>query len=119
MELSSLERVSMDQMKPLVARWKKERERIHGGITYPVGAQPDGHSWTGFATVAPDGGGYLLLFRELSRRDTWSFDAAAYFPDARTVEVIGGRGEAALKENGVITATVPAPLDFVWIKAGR
>ena len=116
MELSNLERVSVEQMKPLVARWKTERERIHGGVTYPVGAQPDGRSWTGFATVAPDGGGYLLLFRELSKQATWSFDAREIFPGASRLEVIGGRGAAELRADGFADVTVPEPLDFVWAK---
>ena len=116
MELSNLERVSVEQMKPLVARWKTERERIHGGVTYPVGAQPDGRSWTGFATVAPDGGGYLLLFRELSKQATWSFDAREIVPGASRLEVIGGRGAAELRADGFADVTVPEPLDFVWAK---
>ena len=118
MELSNLERVSMEQMKPLVARWKKERERLHGGVTHPVGAQPDGHSWTGFVTAAQDGGGYALIFRELAAESRWTVDVGAYMPGAARAEVIGGRGTAEIA-GGTLRATVPERLDFVWVKIGR
>ena len=101
-----------------VRRWKKERERLHGGVTYPVGAQPDGHSWTGFVTAAQDGGGYALIFRELAAESTWTVDVGAYMQGAARAEVIGGRGTAEIA-GGTLRATVPERLDFVWVKIGR
>jgi alpha-galactosidase len=39
---------------------------LFGGTILPVGAAPDGVSWTGFVSLLPGGkAGTLLLFREL------------------------------------------------------
>lgn len=115
MELSTLSAQRVAEMKPLVARWKLERERLHGGVTWPVGARPDGHVWTGFVTAAKGGGGYLLLFRELNDSPSFAFDVKPYISAIRSAEVIGGRGTAEVKD-GTASVTVPDKLDFVWLK---
>ena len=116
MELSTLSPARVAEMKPLVARWKLERERLHGGTTWPVGARPDGHVWSGFVTAAADGG-YLLLFRMLNARADFSVDVRPYGLDPARAEVIGGRGSASVRE-GVVRVSGVAPLDFVWVKLG-
>ena len=114
-EISNLAPETAAAMKPLVARWKGERANLHGGDTHPVGACPDGLSWTGFLTRAADGdGGYALLFRELAESQSFELDVAPYFA-ARSCEVIGGRGEAAVR-GGRLSVTVPAKLGYVWVR---
>ena len=117
-EISELDPRTVDEMRPLVARWKQERANLHGGLTIPVASKPDGIAWTGFATRAADGkGGYALLFRELNESATFTMDLAGVFPGTRPaqVEVIGGRGKASVK-GSLLTVEVPAKLDFVWVK---
>ena len=66
--------------RPLVDTWKRERERWYGGVIAPVGARPDGMSWTGFVSMAAEGpGGYALVFRELSEDAEHTFDLRPYF----------------------------------------
>ena len=80
------------EMSKLSGRWKTERDRIHTGETFPVGAKPDGFSWTGFVTSAQGGnGGYVLLFRECSCEQSFSLDLSPYFT-ASCVEVLSGDG---------------------------
>ena len=125
-EVSSLPAGYVAQMRPLVAVWKAERARMHGGATVPVGAAPDGVSWTGFASAAADGkGGYALLFRELNAQAEFTLelgpDAArascpcALVPNVSRATVIGGRGTAKIA-GGALVVSVPEKLDFVWVK---
>jgi alpha-galactosidase len=115
-EVSNLPAEYAAQMRPLVAAWKAERGRMHGGAIVPVGAAPDGVAWTGFASAAADGkGGYALLFRELNERADYALDLAGLVSGATRATVIGGCGEAKLA-GGALRVTVPEKLDFAWVK---
>lgn len=114
-EVSELEPRTVSEMKPLVARWKMERARLHGGTIYPVAGRPDGFSWTGFASVAEDGGGSVLLFREASNDASFVLPLKGLFPVGVSARVIGGHGSAACRE-GCLAVTVPEKLDFIWIR---
>jgi alpha-galactosidase len=121
-EVSNLPPECAAQMKPLVAAWKAERARMHGGAIIPVGAAPDGVAWTGFVSAAADGkGGYALLFRELNASAEFSLDVArasrpcSLVPNAASATVLGGRGTAKVAD-GALTVNVPEKLDFVWVK---
>ena len=118
MELSDVSEKSMAAIAPLVKTWKAERARWHGGVMHPVGARPDGVSWTGFVSEAADGtGGYALLFRELSKEESYTLDLKPIFESAKVsgAEVIGGRG-AARVDGSRLAVSVRDPLDFVWVK---
>jgi len=115
-EVSNLPAEYVAQMRPLVAAWKTERSRMHGGAIVPVGAAPDGVAWTGFVSAAADGkGGYALLFRELNAKPDYTLDLAGLVAGAARATVIGGRGTAKV-EGHTLTVNVPAALDFVWVK---
>ena len=122
-ELSELAPETVAEMKPLVARWKLERANLHGGVTVPVGAKPDGFSWTGFLTRGADGAsGYALLFRELDPSSAFTLDVAQAFPGLvfASAETIGGRGRATLADGGRrLAVEVPDGLDYVWVKLAR
>ena len=119
MELSQIRPERMTALKRLVSVWRRERAALHGGVTFPVGAEPDGRAWTGFLTRSADGrGGYALLFREANPNKAFRLDAGGYF-DRRIVraDVIGGRGSAGIDPDGrTLSIEVPAALDFVWLK---
>ncbi|MGC9451374.1 MAG: hypothetical protein ACP5I4_08000 [Oceanipulchritudo sp.] len=54
------------EVKPLITTYKQHRDALHAGTVYPLGSEPDDHSWTGFQSVATDShSGYLTLFREI------------------------------------------------------
>lgn len=118
MELSDVSEKSMAAIAPLVRTWKAERARWHGGVIHPVGARPDGASWTGFVSEAADGtGGYALLFRELNKEKSYTLDLKPIFGTAKAsgAEVIGGRGEARV-DGSRLEVSVRDPLDFIWVK---
>ena len=116
-EIQNLSAQTMSAWKPLIARWKRERDAIHAGYVYPVGACPDGLSWTGFVSVSRDGsGGTALLFRELAPSASFSLDISGLLPSAKGgIEVIGGRGDASF-DGGVLNVSVRDKLDFIWCK---
>lgn len=123
-EVSNLPPEYVAQMRPLVATWKRERDRMHGGAIIPVGDAPDGVAWTGFVSVAADGkGGYALLFRELNSRKEYSLALSSDVarapcvpvPGVTRATVLGGRGVARIAD-GALTVTVPEKLDFIWVK---
>jgi alpha-galactosidase len=115
-EVSNLPPDYVAQMRPLVAAWKAERARLHGGAILPVGGAPDGVAWTGFVSAAADGkGGYALLFRELNAQPDYVLDFDGLVSGATRATVLGGRGTAKVSD-GKLAVNVPARLDFVWVK---
>lgn len=119
-EISELSPKSIAELKPIVARWKAERENMHGGFTMPVGERPDGVVWTGFANRGADGvSDYALLFREMNPSKTHSLDLKRYGLADGSAEVIGGRGTAEISPDGALRVTVPEVRDFVWVRLAK
>ncbi len=119
MELSEVSPDRRAALRSIVNVWKNERDRLYAGTTFPVGARPDGFVWTGFVNRSHnEKGGYALLFRELSEEQTFSLSLGQWFAKTRMpgrAVVIAGRGTSEI-QNGVLTVSVPAPLDFVFVK---
>ena len=85
---------------------------------HPVGARPDGVSWTGFVSESPDGtGGYALLFRELAKSPDFTLDLSPLFGDGSVfeAEVIAGRGKVQA-DDATLRVSVAEPLDYIWVK---
>ena len=115
MEMQGLHRETVAEMSKIIARWKLERDRIHTGDTFPVGSKPDGFSWTGFVTSAPDGkGGYALLFRECADAPSFTLDLSPYISGA-AVETLAGDGTARLDKQTLVVE-VPKKLGYLWLK---
>lgn len=124
MELSDVSPEVRAAWKPLVSRWKKERSMMHSGTILPIGAEPDGWSWTGFFSCAKDAScAYALVFREQNAKDEFDVDLTPLVPSGtsfKKAEVIGGRGKAELGDKGLeLEVEVPAKLDFAWVKLVR
>ena len=112
-EISNLSEDYLQKAAPLVKLWKSLREELFKGAIIPIGAEPDGVSWTGFVSLEPGlKRGFILLFRELSE-------------DAETVMKIPGlegsakwellAGEGALSSHGnALKAKVDDKLGYVF-----
>ena len=116
-EIQNLSSETVSAWRPLIARWKQERDAVHAGYVYPVGARPDGVSWTGFVTASRDGTeGTVLLFRELDDRDEYTLPLSGLIKACgRKAVVIGGRGEASL-DGDMLKVSGCGRLDFIWVK---
>jgi len=65
MEVANLPPALQAELAPLVRRYRALQPSLHAGRVFPIGAEPDGGSYTGFQSILPDGGsGYLILYRE-------------------------------------------------------
>ena len=114
MELSDVPDEVRAKWRPLVAAWKRERDRLHDCLAVPVGDAPDGVSWTGFVSIG-ECGGYVLVFRELNASDSWRLDLRPYFGDASLrASVLSGSGEARVA-GGVLEVAIPERLGYVWL----
>ena len=115
MEIQGLQPQTVEEMRPMIATWKRERDRMHEGVTFPVGAKPDGFSWTGFVTSAADGrGGYVLLFRECAKESSFTLDLAPYLAGG-SVETLSGVGTATL-DGTCLRVKIPERLGYLWLK---
>ena len=112
-EVQNLAPETVASWKPLVAKWKAERDAMAACNVIPIGACPDGVSWTGFAFIPrkEDALGYMLLFRELNEKA--KFDFGDVVPALKQVEVLAGDGSATL-----VSATVNRKLGFIWLRYG-
>jgi len=70
METQFLSALARDELRPLIALYKRHRDEMFRGIVSPIGEEPDGASWCGFVSHdEPARRGYLTFFRELQNRD--------------------------------------------------
>lgn len=100
-------------VKPVIDRWKLERESIYRGLTVPIGAAPDGIAWTGFASVN-NGGGYLLVFRERNTQSTWAVPSGLFSASVRPV-ILSGKGSIHRTGAG-LQVSIPDSLGYLFIK---
>ena len=115
-ETTGLSPETVAAMRPLVAIWRRERVRFHGGDIVPVGGRPDGVAWTGFVSADADGrGGYALLFRELNPEAEYEQDLSELLSGIRRASVLAGRGSAELDKEK-LRVSIPAPLDYLWVR---
>jgi alpha-galactosidase len=115
-ETSNLSSPYSESVARLARLWKQERSAWFAGTIIPVGDVPDGVSWTGFASVAPDHrAGYLLMFRELSQHSEWSADLSM-FAGARTRATVLAGGGAAEIERDKLMVQIRKPLDYLWLR---
>lgn len=115
-EIQNLHPGTVAAWRPLIARWKEERDAVHAGYVYPVGSRPDGVSWTGFVAGSKEGdAGSVLLFRELAEASDYTLDLSGMIAaEGAQASVIGGRGKASVVGTS-LQVSIPAKLDFIWV----
>jgi alpha-galactosidase len=115
-EVSGLSEDYVSALTPLVILWKRERANLQGGTVIPIGQQPDGMAWTGFASISSkNSGGYLLLFRELNNDPEFNMDVADLFHQKLSATILAGRGAVEMNDHHV-KVRIPEKLDFLWIR---
>ena len=122
-EASGLAPETKAKLAPFVATWKKHRDRLHAGVVHPIGAKPDGVSWTGFVVQGEESLD-VLLFRELNASDKYLLDLTPYGvscdgackSDSVPVEVLSPRGSAE-RRAGSLLVSIPDKLDFIWVRS--
>lgn len=115
-EVSSLPEDYFKQAAPLIRAWKKEREAIFSGDIIPIGKRPDGHTWTGFASISKDRqSARLVVFRELNEEDEWTCEIPLFDAQSASVTILGGQGEAGYKD-GELKVELDDKLGYLFLK---
>ncbi len=115
-ETSNLPAAFVEELQPLIAKWRRERPFLFAGSIIPVGNAPDGVSWTGFVSVSPDRrSGYALLFRESNQTSDWEFELPLLSPGVYQANVLGGSGSVSI-DSSKLRVHIPAARQFVWVK---
>ena len=115
-EVSNLPEKFRSSVSALVAVWRMERARMFSGRILPIGNPPDGHSWTGFASVPQKpGSGYLLVFRELNPSPEWTTDLTLFPGSGHHVTKLAGEGEASVSGDK-LTVRIPAALKYIFLR---
>ena len=113
MELQFLTEERRAQLAPLMRIWKEIREEIALADVFPVGERPNGRSLTGFAVKGREHS-YLLLFREVTERDTLELDLGNDVELLRTV--ISNAEVSASVCNGRASVTLSKPRAYALIE---
>lgn len=94
LEPSVLSRESKDALGRLMKAAGGVRADAAASLVLPVGAEPDGASFTGFQAVKDDGSGYLLLFRENCAENFGRFRlyTEAFGPETEFTEIVSNCG---------------------------
>ncbi len=115
-ETSNLPKDYIASVSQLVTVWKREREKLFSGITYPIGHAPDGANWTGFASVGTDGeSGYALVFRELAESPDWKSAMSLFGKGPHRATSLAGSGSMELTD-GMLSVRIPETLGYLWAK---
>lgn len=114
MEMQFLPDERKAQLKKIMPVWKEYREKLAKADVMPIGEKPSGRSFTGFRVQTNDGEVYLLLFREVTDRET----AVMQVPVAAgKAEVLASNGDVDVTvENGCVRATFGKPRCYAFVK---
>jgi alpha-galactosidase len=114
-EISNLPGEVASAIGRLAYTWRSHRDRLHQGTILPIGAAPDGTSFTGFASVDADGKhGYLLLFRELTEGESHTMPVP-FWPGNPRLTPLAGEGLAELRD-GQLEISIPHAQRYLFLQ---
>ncbi len=118
MELSDLTDEQMAALKPAIAAWRRERDRLLACNIWPIGEEPSGTSWTGFQ-AAGEGEGYLVLFRELNELPSARFRLRGLRECRLELDVCHGDGfesDGRVDVDGMLEVALPRARSFALVR---
>jgi hypothetical protein len=100
---------------PLLAVWREHAGRFHGGVTLPIGKEPDGIALTGFQSLVDAKTGYLLVMRECSPEAESTI--CTWLPAGRKVKLVclagaGQNGTVQVDAAQSIPVALPEAFSF-------
>ena len=93
MEMQNLEKGDVPILKEIISTYKAIREDFEKAFIQPIGNRPNGTEFTGFNVLVENGGGYLILFKELNDQKSFDFD----------IDLTGKKVEVLYKSNKSIS----------------
>ncbi|MBQ8432753.1 MAG: alpha-galactosidase [Clostridia bacterium] len=113
MELQFLSEERRAELAPIMKVWRRLREEIATADIQPIGERPDGRSLTGFAVRGKENS-YLLLFRELTDRDTLDLKFTKAVEIQKTL--ISNTDVTATAQGDRISVTLSKPCSYALIE---
>jgi hypothetical protein len=108
-----------DEIRPVLAAYKKVRADIYRGIVHPIGDKPDGASWTGFeCELADENRGFFTLFREPGNPGPAFGYSLPHLAGCtlRLKNLLNGDcWTAGVDENGMLPVNIEKPGDFRFL----
>ena len=119
-EVSSLSDEYVASVAELVARWKDVREELFAGTILPVGAAPDGRSFSGLVSLADDGrSGLGVVFRGKTPSESASLSIPGG-PGSRRCDILHTNcGAHAEVVDGILRVSIRDPFGHAFIRFGR
>jgi len=118
-EVSGLPEAALRKAAPLVGIWKQWRERLFAGTIAPVGAAPDGVSWTGFASLG-EIDALCLVFRERAAQAAGLFELPFSFDGPAEAQVLASNAKAAAAfTEGSLRVTLDQPLAYAFLRVSK
>jgi hypothetical protein len=98
----------------LITEYREHQAALHAGQIFPIGEEPSGAGWTGFQSLAKDGG-YVLVFREYNEQASATLklhDVADH--EVRFHHVLGDGSDfvAEAGDSGRVNFSLPEPHSF-------
>ncbi len=125
MEISHLAAEDMELLARVIRVHRNEMDRLWDADVFPVGAEPDGTSFTGFHAVTAEDSGYLVLFREWNDTPeaTIRLPALAKPIGSLAVLYVGGNGNDARvapcgEGSTAVRVRFDEPRSFVFARYG-
>ncbi|MBQ8415943.1 MAG: alpha-galactosidase, partial [Clostridia bacterium] len=114
MEMQFLSEERRRQLAPIMKVWKEHRSVLSRADVMPVGERPCGRSISGFYLSENGKPAYLLLFREVTDRDTATISLPV---DTAKAQVLISNADVSVSvENGVARATFSKPRSYAFVK---
>lgn len=116
-EASALSDRFVEEVAPLIKVWKAHRRRMSACRVTSIGDTPDGTGWTGFAAREAEGGGYLLIFRELNEVGSHTIELPMFSSAAYETNLLAGEGRVEISRSEA-RVDIPRALRFLFARVG-
>ena len=114
METQFLSDKCRDKLKNIVHLWRMYRDEILNSDVYPIGEEPSGASMTGFVSDS-DGIMHLLLFRENTNRESFTFDVGDSAEGEIELICSNSKIEFTQKEN-TVSVNFSNSASYAWFR---
>ncbi|SDR65428.1 hypothetical protein SAMN05216503_0022 [Polaribacter sp. KT25b] len=111
---------SRDQIKPLLATYKKYRDEMYDSYVFAIGSEPNNANWSGFQWYSLEKkSGYLMVFRELNNKEVEQKIPLHFLKNKRltlTNLETGVSTEKTVGNNGALNFKINNPAGYQFIK---
>ncbi|NMH87960.1 hypothetical protein [Flavivirga algicola] len=110
-----------DELRQLISIYKEHRKDIFQSYVFPIGEEPNNHSWSGFQIYNPDKNtGFLMIFRELHNNEN-SKEIKLKFLKNKKIKLIDLEENNTIKQvraglNGNVRFFIDKPAQYLFLK---